>query len=216
MRYCFSRAILFSVGTTLGSGKRLPEPSCGPEWAGAPGNSSPSDTISGTSPTGEWPFLLSTDLPRAEGPSWDAELVDAPSEDEYLNELSEEEEEVSPEVELVLVEATSAPSFDELGPSTWGLANPSGTSSLDKQDDDVIYKYNKRMLERGMKVYLQKIKIQGGRLKMRMNTQVKPSKIRGRSLRHYNEFKCRRRKGAEPLTLEVISLSRWFKYAMTK
>ncbi|KAJ8429208.1 hypothetical protein Cgig2_012336 [Carnegiea gigantea] len=42
------------------------------------------------------------------------ELVDAPSEDEHLDELSEEEEEVSPEVELVLVEATSAAGFDEL------------------------------------------------------------------------------------------------------
>ncbi|KAJ8429887.1 LOW QUALITY PROTEIN: hypothetical protein Cgig2_014167 [Carnegiea gigantea] len=77
---------------------------------GAPGNFGPSATISGTSPTSEQPFLLNTDLPEVKGPSWDEELVDAPSEDECLDELSEEEEEeVSPEVELVLVEATSAP-----------------------------------------------------------------------------------------------------------
>ena len=37
----------------------------------------------------------------------DDELVDAPSADEHLDELLEEEEEVSPEVQLVLVEATS-------------------------------------------------------------------------------------------------------------
>ncbi|KAJ8432237.1 LOW QUALITY PROTEIN: hypothetical protein Cgig2_007638 [Carnegiea gigantea] len=67
---------------------------------GAPGNSFASATISGTSPTNERPFLL----------------IDVPFEDERLNELSkEEEEEVSPEVELVLVEATSAPGLDELG-----------------------------------------------------------------------------------------------------
>jgi len=46
---------------------------------------------------------------------WDEKLVNAPSEDEHLNEMLEEDEEVSPEVELVLVEATSAPYFDELG-----------------------------------------------------------------------------------------------------
>ncbi|KAJ8447061.1 hypothetical protein Cgig2_025438 [Carnegiea gigantea] len=76
---------------------------------GAPRNSSSSATISGTSPTGKRPFLLSTDLPGVE------ELVDAPSKDECLDELSKEEEEVPPEVELVLVEATSALDFDELG-----------------------------------------------------------------------------------------------------
>ncbi|KAJ8445072.1 hypothetical protein Cgig2_022592 [Carnegiea gigantea] len=66
---------------------------------GAPGNSGPFAIISGTSPISERPFLL----------------IDAPSEDECLDELSEEEEEeVPPEVELVLVEATSAPGFDEL------------------------------------------------------------------------------------------------------
>ena len=55
-------------------------------------------------------------MPGAHDPSGDEELVDAPSEDELLNELSEEElEEASPEVELVLVEATSASSFEELG-----------------------------------------------------------------------------------------------------
>ncbi|KAJ8422451.1 LOW QUALITY PROTEIN: hypothetical protein Cgig2_002965 [Carnegiea gigantea] len=45
----------------------------------------------------------------------DEELIDAPSEDECLDELSKKkEEEVSPEAELVLVEATSASNFDEL------------------------------------------------------------------------------------------------------
>ncbi|KAJ8433388.1 hypothetical protein Cgig2_019178 [Carnegiea gigantea] len=82
--------------------------------AGAPRNSGPSATISGTSPTRERSFCLSTDLPGVEGPSWDKELVDAPSEDECLDDLSEEEKEVSPELELVLVEATSA-AVDELG-----------------------------------------------------------------------------------------------------
>ncbi|KAJ8429571.1 LOW QUALITY PROTEIN: hypothetical protein Cgig2_023777 [Carnegiea gigantea] len=44
------------------------------------------------------------------------ELVDAPSEDEFLNKLLEEKlEEASHEVELVLVEATSAPVLDEDG-----------------------------------------------------------------------------------------------------
>ncbi|KAJ8441279.1 hypothetical protein Cgig2_013694 [Carnegiea gigantea] len=64
---------------------------------------------------GKRPFLLSTDLPGARSPSWNEELVDAPLEDEHLDELSKEDEEVSHEVELVLVEATSAPGFDELG-----------------------------------------------------------------------------------------------------
>ena len=46
----------------------------------------------------------------------DEELVDAPSEDEHLDELSkEDEEEVFPEVELVLVEANSAPILTSLG-----------------------------------------------------------------------------------------------------
>ncbi|KAJ8438375.1 LOW QUALITY PROTEIN: hypothetical protein Cgig2_006293 [Carnegiea gigantea] len=132
-----------------------------------------------------------------EGPSWDEELVDAPFEDECLGDLLEEEADVPPEVELVLVKTTWALGFDELGveqglpcvplannssrdlmqgvdlsamvisygyetstsglrilggtpatarpsikvgrlgnyrwrPSTWGLANPSGTSPLDE------------------------------------------------------------------------------------
>ncbi|KAJ8449182.1 LOW QUALITY PROTEIN: hypothetical protein Cgig2_027184 [Carnegiea gigantea] len=82
--------------------------------SGAPGNSGPSATISRASPMGKWPFLLSIDLLEAGSPSWDEELVNAPSEDEPLDKLSEKEKEVSPEVELVLVEATSAPDFDEL------------------------------------------------------------------------------------------------------
>jgi len=72
------------------------------------------------------------------------------------------------------------------------------------------------MLGRGTRVYLQKMKIYGGSLKMRTNTQANPSKIRGRSLRCYSEFKCRVRKRTELLSLEIISLSRWFKYAMRK
>ncbi|KAJ8441263.1 hypothetical protein Cgig2_013678 [Carnegiea gigantea] len=46
-----------------------------------PGNSDPSATISATNPSGARPFLLSIDLPGADGPSRDEELVDAPSED---------------------------------------------------------------------------------------------------------------------------------------
>ncbi|KAJ8421064.1 LOW QUALITY PROTEIN: hypothetical protein Cgig2_006335 [Carnegiea gigantea] len=68
-RYCFSRVILFSVGMTFGLGNRLPGPSCRSEKVGAPGNSGPSATISGTNAIGKRPFLLSTDLPGAKGPS---------------------------------------------------------------------------------------------------------------------------------------------------
>ncbi|KAJ8429992.1 hypothetical protein Cgig2_033917 [Carnegiea gigantea] len=154
---------------------------------------------------GERSFLLSTHLPGAGDPSWDEKLVDAPSEDEHLDELSEEEEEVSPEVELVLVEATLAPDLhlrteDTRGGgilaarprgSTWFKKRPRvgnlfrfprlillgdarhrlainkgrevrelrmatlhletdqplGTSPLDEEDDDIIYKYNKLCFE---------------------------------------------------------------------
>ncbi|KAJ8423698.1 LOW QUALITY PROTEIN: hypothetical protein Cgig2_003382 [Carnegiea gigantea] len=72
---------------------------------------------------------LKYDLPEAGGPSRDEELVDAPSEDKQLDELSEEEEEVSLEVELVLVEATSAPGFDELGAERGLPCVPSTNSS---------------------------------------------------------------------------------------
>jgi len=41
--------------------------------------------------------------------------VDAPSEDERLDDPSKKEEDVPPEEELVLVEATSATGFGELG-----------------------------------------------------------------------------------------------------
>ena len=44
------------------------------------------------------------------------------------------------------------------------------------------------MLEGGTRVYLQKMKIQGNRSKMRMNTQTNPLKMQGRRLRHYIEF----------------------------
>ncbi|KAJ8441090.1 LOW QUALITY PROTEIN: hypothetical protein Cgig2_000351 [Carnegiea gigantea] len=72
------------------------------------------DRPAGTSPTRERPFLLSTDFPEVEGPSCNEELVDALSEDECLNDLSEVEEDVPPKVELVIVEATWAPGFNEL------------------------------------------------------------------------------------------------------
>ncbi|KAJ8441278.1 hypothetical protein Cgig2_013693 [Carnegiea gigantea] len=41
------------------------------------------------------------------------------------------------------------------------------------------------MLRRGTRIYLWKMKIQRGCLKMRMNSQAKPSKMQGGSLRHY-------------------------------
>ncbi|KAJ8444576.1 hypothetical protein Cgig2_013855 [Carnegiea gigantea] len=46
-----------------------------------------------------------------QGPSWDEELVDAPSENECLDDLSEEEEDIPPKEELVLVEVPSATGF---------------------------------------------------------------------------------------------------------
>jgi len=45
------------------------------------------------------------------------------------------------------------------------------------------------MLRRDTRVYLQKLKIQGSSLKMRMSTQAKPLKMEGRRLGHYSEFK---------------------------
>ncbi|KAJ8437659.1 hypothetical protein Cgig2_028597 [Carnegiea gigantea] len=68
--------------------------------AEALGKSGPSAMISGTDPTEEQPHFL--------------KLVDTPSEDERLDYPSEEEEDVPPEEELVLVEATSAASFGDL------------------------------------------------------------------------------------------------------
>ncbi|KAJ8428286.1 hypothetical protein Cgig2_027418 [Carnegiea gigantea] len=79
---------------------------CTQEWAGAPWNFDPSATISGTDPSVDRPLFLRTDLSR---------LVDAFSEDEHLDDTSEAEEDVSPEEELVLVEATSAADFGGLG-----------------------------------------------------------------------------------------------------
>ncbi|KAJ8439393.1 hypothetical protein Cgig2_021807 [Carnegiea gigantea] len=81
---------------------------------GTPGNSGPFTTILGIGPTGKWFFLLRTDLPQEEDTSCEVELVDAPFEYECLDEPSEDEEDVPPEVKLVLVEATSASGFDEL------------------------------------------------------------------------------------------------------
>ncbi|KAJ8443839.1 hypothetical protein Cgig2_010303 [Carnegiea gigantea] len=76
----------FTVASASGIMKRV----------GAPGNSSPSATISVTNPSGARPFLLSTDLPGADGPSGDEELVDGPSNYELLDERSEEELEEIP------------------------------------------------------------------------------------------------------------------------
>ncbi|KAJ8438936.1 hypothetical protein Cgig2_012831 [Carnegiea gigantea] len=80
---------------------------------------------------GERNFFLSTDLPGAGDPSWDEELVDAPSEDKHLDELSEEEEEVSPRVKLVLVEATSALGLISLGQNRDYLVYPRPTTCLE-------------------------------------------------------------------------------------
>ncbi|KAJ8435716.1 LOW QUALITY PROTEIN: hypothetical protein Cgig2_002673 [Carnegiea gigantea] len=64
-------------------------------------------------------------------PGRQEELVDAPSKDELLNELSEEElEEAFYEVGLVLVVATSAPSLDEDGAKQGLPCVPSVSSSL--------------------------------------------------------------------------------------
>ncbi|KAJ8438962.1 hypothetical protein Cgig2_018873 [Carnegiea gigantea] len=84
-RYCFSRADLFNVWTTFRS-----------ERVRASGNSGPLATISTTNPSGAWPFRLSTDVPGADGPLGDEELVDGPSENELLDELSEEELDEAP------------------------------------------------------------------------------------------------------------------------
>ncbi|KAJ8439390.1 LOW QUALITY PROTEIN: hypothetical protein Cgig2_021804 [Carnegiea gigantea] len=102
-RYCLSRAVLFNVRTTLGSGKWLLGPSCGSERVGALENSRPSATISGMGPTGERLFLFRTDLPYDEDTSCDMELVNAPPEDECLDAPSEDEEDVPPEGELMLL-----------------------------------------------------------------------------------------------------------------
>ncbi|KAJ8448912.1 hypothetical protein Cgig2_030768 [Carnegiea gigantea] len=69
--------------------------------------------------------------PSGLGPLGTPELVDAPSDDELLDELLEEElEEASPEEELVLVEATSTPGFDEVGAKQGLPCIPSASSSL--------------------------------------------------------------------------------------
>jgi len=44
------------------------------------------------------------------------------------------------------------------------------------------------MFKEGTRMYLQEMKIQGNKLKMRMNTQPNPLKIQGRGLRRYSEF----------------------------
>ncbi|KAJ8440094.1 hypothetical protein Cgig2_025293 [Carnegiea gigantea] len=113
---------LIHCGIHLGDHEGIPDR--------APGNFDPSATISATNPSGAWPFLLSTDLPGADGPSGDEVLIDAPSEDELLDELSEEElDEAAPEVELELVEATSAFGLDEDGAEQGLPCVPSTSSS---------------------------------------------------------------------------------------
>ncbi|KAJ8430802.1 LOW QUALITY PROTEIN: hypothetical protein Cgig2_005209 [Carnegiea gigantea] len=97
-RYCFSRADLFNLVTTLGS-----------EQVGAPGNLDLSDTISVTASAR--PFRLSTDLPGPNDASKEEGLVDALSEDELLEECLEEEpdEPVREEpIELQLVGGSDA------------------------------------------------------------------------------------------------------------
>jgi len=59
---------------------------------------------------------------------------------------------------------------------------------LDEQDEDIIIQVQQTMFEEGMRVYLQKMNIQGNRLEMRMNTQTNPLKMQGKRLRHYSEF----------------------------
>ncbi|KAJ8427205.1 hypothetical protein Cgig2_004364 [Carnegiea gigantea] len=116
-RYCFSRADLLSLVTALGLGKWLLGLSYGSQQVGAPGNFDPSATIS--------PFHLGTEPP---GPNDDSveELVEAPSEDELLEECPEAElGEPGREEVLELEEATSAYRGTEQG-----LPNvPSASSS---------------------------------------------------------------------------------------
>ena len=74
-----------------------------------------------------WPFRCSTGLPGADGSSGDGELVDAPSEDELLNELPDEE--APSKEELELVEATSAPDLGVEGAEQGLPCVPSTSSS---------------------------------------------------------------------------------------
>ncbi|KAJ8433864.1 hypothetical protein Cgig2_032075 [Carnegiea gigantea] len=134
-RYCFSRAVLFKVGTTFRLGKWLLGPSCGFEQARAPENFVPSATISGIGSTGARPLFLSMDLPGVIGLSWGEELVDAPSEDELLDSLSEEREGVPSEEELVFMDTTSAAGPEELGTKR-GL--PSMVPSASNSSGDLI------------------------------------------------------------------------------
>ncbi|KAJ8419965.1 hypothetical protein Cgig2_025651 [Carnegiea gigantea] len=78
---------------------------------------------------GERPLFLSTDLPEVDSPSWDEELVDTPFEDECLDDPSEEWEDAPFEEELILVEATLATGFEELGAEQGLPWVPSASSS---------------------------------------------------------------------------------------
>ncbi|KAJ8450530.1 hypothetical protein Cgig2_020167 [Carnegiea gigantea] len=91
----------------------------------APGNSGPS----ATNHSGAQPFLLSTDLPGANGPSGNEELVDTPSEDELQGTVRRGARGGLPEVELEIVDATSAPSLDADGAEQGLPCVPSASSS---------------------------------------------------------------------------------------
>ena len=109
-RYCFLRADLLSLVTALGPGKWLIGPSCGSEWVGAPGKSSPSATILITG--GIRPVCLGTE---PVGPNDDlvGELVEAPSVDELCKECPEAElREREREEVLELEEVASTSGFD--------------------------------------------------------------------------------------------------------
>ncbi|KAJ8450535.1 LOW QUALITY PROTEIN: hypothetical protein Cgig2_020172 [Carnegiea gigantea] len=132
----FSLGALWT-GRPSGQGSDCPAHLADP--SGAAGNSGPSATISTTNPLGAWPFLLSIDLPGADGLSGDEELVDTPSDDELLDKLSEEKlEEVSPEVELELMEVTLAPGLDEDG-AEQGLPCVPSASSSDMSPPDICH-----------------------------------------------------------------------------
>ncbi|KAJ8422559.1 LOW QUALITY PROTEIN: hypothetical protein Cgig2_005757 [Carnegiea gigantea] len=189
-----------------------------------PENSAPSATIPGIGTDGEWPFLLNTDFPGVGGPLWLEELVDAPSEDERLDNPSEVEEDIPSEEELVLVEATSAARFammisqgcetstsglrilgveeysqldhEGVPSSKRGTAEPFWVPYIDFSEEcprppghnqgwEARELWMTALHLRADQPFRNKMKIQGGSLKMRMNTQAKPLKIRGRSLRRY-------------------------------
>ncbi|KAJ8430669.1 hypothetical protein Cgig2_033825 [Carnegiea gigantea] len=108
IRYCFSRADLFN-------GSDYPDRPMDPSGLG------PRETLAPPPQSlllilQARPLCLSTDLPGADGSLGDEELVDALSEGELLDKLSVEDLEDDPsDVELELVEATSAPNLGNDG-----------------------------------------------------------------------------------------------------